>query len=125
MVLTAAWRWFLSRSQAATTWQSLSLRNSPVLPGPCIPQPTTPRVTRSEGAAFASCPNALAGIMVGAAIASPVAARKRRRFIPILREGLFIAIYTSHKSGRLDIQFRVKTGGLPQGLIKTTHIGGF
>src|SRR5262245_1295294 len=60
--------------------------NAPVLDGPCIPHPTTPMVIRSDGAGFPSAPSALAGMMVGAATASPAAARKRRRLIPGLKE---------------------------------------
>src|SRR5262252_429903 len=94
MVLTAASRWFLSRSQAATTWQSFSFKKASVLPGPCIPQPTTPRVTRSDGAACAPRPSALAGMIVGAATANPVAAIKRRRLMPDLAGGFFICLIT-------------------------------
>src|SRR5436305_13182302 len=48
MVSTAAWRCCLSRSQAATTWQSDCSRKDLVLAGPIIPQPITPMVMRSE-----------------------------------------------------------------------------
>ena len=44
-------------------------RSSFVLPGPCMPQPTTPTTMRSEGLLRPSWPRALAGMMVGAATA--------------------------------------------------------
>jgi len=62
----------------------------PVLPGPCMPQPTTPMVIRFEGDGRPSAPKALAGMKVGAANAKPVAARKRRRLMPEFSEGVFI-----------------------------------
>src|SRR4030095_15355074 len=61
-----------------------------VLAGPCIPHPTTPIVIRPEGAVDPSAPSALAGIRVGAAIANPVAARKRRRLMPLFGGTIFI-----------------------------------
>src|SRR6185436_17863425 len=79
MAYTEAARWFLSMLHVATTWQSGSLMKLPVLPGPCMPQPTTPMVMRSEGAGRPSAPSALAGMMVGAATAAAVLAIKRRR----------------------------------------------
>src|SRR5256885_1488984 len=81
MALTEAARWFLSMLHVATTWQSGSLMKLPVLPGPCMPQPTTPMEMRSEGAGRPSAPSALAGMMVGAARAAAVLAIKRRREI--------------------------------------------
>src|SRR5262245_48066090 len=81
MAFTEAARWFLSMLHVATTWQSGSLMKLPVLPGPCMPQPTTPMVMRSEGAGRPSAPSALAGMMVGAATAAAVLAIKRRREI--------------------------------------------
>ena len=38
-----------------------------VLPGPCMPQPTAPTVTRLEGATVPSAPRAAAGMMTGMA----------------------------------------------------------
>ena len=64
-----------------------------MLPGPCMPQPTTPTTMRSEGAALPSRPKALAGMMVGAARARLVAARNRRRLIPELKEDSFMGLY--------------------------------
>src|ERR1044072_8620451 len=81
MAFTDAARWFLSMLHVATTWQSASLMKLPVLPGPCMPQPTTPMVMRSEGAGRPSAPRALAGMMVGAATATAVRAIKWRREI--------------------------------------------
>src|SRR6185295_4885519 len=81
MAFTEAARWFLSMLHVATTWQSGSLMKLPVLLGPCMPQPTTPMVMRSEGAGRPSAPNALAGMMDGAATAAAVVAIKRRREI--------------------------------------------
>src|ERR1051326_21992 len=81
MAFTEAARWFLSMLHVATTWQSDSLMKLPVLLGACMPQPTTPMVMRSDGAGRPSAPNALAGMMVGAATAVAVAAIKRRREI--------------------------------------------
>ena len=76
----------------ATTWQSGSFKNSPVFPGPCMPQPTTPSVIRFEGAARFSAPQLRVEIIVGpAAAASPVVARKWRRFIP--EEGLCVCFF--------------------------------
>src|SRR5690349_13793207 len=63
-------------------------RKASVLPGPCIPHPTTPRVTRSEA------PKTEEGMMVGAANAKLVAARKRRRLMPVLRSDFFIKVMT-------------------------------
>src|SRR5208283_5199370 len=65
---------------------------------PCQPQPTTPMVMRLDGAGRAPCPNTLEGMIVGAAIAIPVAAIKCRRlilefveevFMPSFNHGLF------------------------------------
>src|SRR6185369_8765764 len=70
MAFIDAARWFLSMLHVATTWQSGSLMKLPVLLGPCMPQPTTPMVMRSEGAGRPSAPSALAGMMVGAATAA-------------------------------------------------------
>src|SRR6059036_966187 len=81
MAFTDAARCFLSMLHVATTWQSGSLMKLPVLLGPCMPQPTTPMVMRSEGAGRPSAPSALAGMMVGAATAAAVVAIKRRREI--------------------------------------------
>src|SRR5436189_3091577 len=81
MALTDTARCFLSMLHVATTWQSGSLMKLPVLLGPCIPQPTTPMVMRSEGAGRPSAPSALAGMMVGAATAAAAVAIKRRREI--------------------------------------------
>src|ERR1044072_2881242 len=81
MAFTDAARWFLSMLHVATTWQSASLMKLPVLLGPCMPQPTTPMVMRSEGAGRPSAPSALAGMMVGAATAGAAVAIKRRREI--------------------------------------------
>src|SRR5262249_54033196 len=81
MAFTDAARWFLSMLHVATTWQSASLMKLPVLPGPCMPHPTTPMVMRSEGAGRPSAPSALAGMIVGAATAAAVVAIKRRREI--------------------------------------------
>src|ERR1043166_3818435 len=81
MAFTDAARCFLSMLHVATTWQSGSLMKLPVLLGPCMPQPTTPMVMRSEGAGRPSAPSALAGIMVGAVTAAAVVAMKRRREI--------------------------------------------
>src|SRR5438045_9628813 len=81
MAFTEAARWLLSMLHVATTWQSGSLMKLPVLPGPCMPQPTTPMVMRSEGAGRPSAPSALAGMVVGAATAAAVLAIKRRRGI--------------------------------------------
>src|SRR2546430_15992769 len=67
--------------QVATTWQSDSLMKLPVLLGPCMPQPTTPIVMRSDGAGRPSAPRALAGMIVGAATAAAAVAMKRRREI--------------------------------------------
>src|SRR6266536_831354 len=53
----------------------------PVLPGACMPQPTTPMVMRSEGAGRPSAPSVLAGMIVGAATAAAVVAINRRREI--------------------------------------------
>jgi hypothetical protein len=61
-----------------------------VLPGPCMPQPTTPTTMRSEGLFCAPRPKALAGISVGVARAKLVAARKRRRLIPELSADSFM-----------------------------------
>src|SRR6185369_6021825 len=94
ILLTAAWRWFLSRSQAATTWHSLMPRNASVLPGPCMPQPTTPSVTRSDGAVLPFAPSADDGMRLGAARAKPVAARKRRRLIPEVSSNFVISVMT-------------------------------
>src|SRR5712664_531941 len=93
MVLTACSRGRLSSSQAATTWQSFWPRKALVFPGPIMPQPTTPMVIRSEGAGRPFLPKMLAGMMVGAVIATPAAARKRRRLIPERREEDFISGY--------------------------------
>jgi hypothetical protein len=76
------------------TWQSFNFKKASVFEGPCIPHPTTPSVTRSEGAAWAPRPSALAGMIVGAATANPVAAIKRRRLMPDLAEGFFIFLIT-------------------------------
>src|SRR5437667_4678748 len=81
MAFTDAARWFLSMLHDATTWQSASLMKLPVLLGACMPQPTTPMVMRSEGAGRPSAPSALAGMMVGAAMAAAAVAIKRRREI--------------------------------------------
>src|SRR5437764_7475159 len=81
MAFTDAARCFLSMLQVATTWQSDSRMKFPVLLGPCMPQPTTPMVMRSEGAGRPSAPSALAGMIVGAATAAAVVAIKRRREI--------------------------------------------
>jgi hypothetical protein len=51
-------------------------------------------VTRSDGAVLPSAPKAEAGMMVGAAKANPVAARKRRRLIPQVRSDFFISLMT-------------------------------
>src|SRR5256885_12712145 len=81
MAFTDASRCFLSMLQVATTWQSDSLMKLPVLLGPCMPQPTTPIVMRSDGAGRPFAPRALAGMIVGAAMAVAVVAIKRRREI--------------------------------------------
>src|SRR6185369_250357 len=81
MAFTEDARWFLSMLHVATTWQSASRMKLPVLPGPCMPQPTTPMVMRSDGAGRPSAPSALAGMIVGAATAAAVVAIKRRREI--------------------------------------------
>src|ERR1041385_8163620 len=81
MAFTDDARCFLSMLHVATTWQSASRMKLPVLPGACMPQPTTPMVMRSEGAVCPSAPSALAGMMVGAATAAAVVAIKRRREI--------------------------------------------
>src|SRR5436190_1533773 len=74
--------------QVATTWQSGSFRNSPVFEGPCMPQPTTPMVMRSEGAARPE------DRMAGAAMtAAPVVAMKRRRFMPAAAEDETEAVF--------------------------------
>src|ERR1044072_7119359 len=81
MAFTDAARWFWSMLHVATIWQSGSRMKLPVLPGACMPQPTTPMVMRSEGAVCPSAPSALEGMMVGAATAAAVMAIKRRREI--------------------------------------------
>src|SRR5690242_15000450 len=90
MGFSALARWFWSRSHAATTWQSGKARNALVLLGPCMPQPTTPRVTRSDGAFLPPRPSALRGTNVGRAMAAPAAVRKWRRLTLALNEGFFI-----------------------------------
>jgi hypothetical protein len=55
-----------------------------------MPQPTTPMVIRFEGAGLSSRPNALAGMIVGTASASPAVARKWRRLIPEPRADIFM-----------------------------------
>src|ERR1039457_3641106 len=90
MVSSAVWRWFLSKSHAATTWTSLRPRSSLVLPGPCMPQPTTPTEMRPEGAGRLLLLVAQEENSVGAATANPVAARKWRREIPDLKEESFM-----------------------------------
>src|SRR5689334_13639309 len=69
----------------------------PVLPGPCMPQPTTPMVIRSDGAGRPSAPRALAGMIVGTAMAAAVVVIKRRR--EILTDELegFIAATLPHR----------------------------
>src|SRR5207244_4487122 len=102
MAFTEAWRWFLSMLHVATTWQSGSLMKLPVLLGPCMPQPTTPMVMRSEGAGRPAAPSALAGMMLGAATAAAAVAMKRRR--EILGSMVFMAAYHAQP----DIRVRVK-----------------
>src|SRR5882724_11396213 len=84
---TALLRWSLSRSQAATIWQSGRPRKLLVLPGPCMPQPTTPMVMRFEGAAW---PKILEGTITGALRASPVTPRKRRRLMVDFKDAFFM-----------------------------------
>src|SRR6185437_3100116 len=85
--------------QVATTWQSASRIKLPVLPGPCMPQPTTPIVMRVEGAGRPSAPNARAGMIVGAAMTAAEVAMKRRR--EILRDVDFMgSILHGWRAGR-------------------------
>ena len=79
VVSTAVFKWLLSTSQAATTRQSFICRNSRVLPGPCMPQPTTPTAMRCEEAAPLVPPNTRPGTMTGAVSAAPVTTRNCRR----------------------------------------------
>src|SRR5262245_61461020 len=102
MAFTDAARWFLSMLHVATTWQSASLMKLPVLLGPCMPQPTTPMVMRSEGAGRPSAPSALAGMMVGAATAAAAVAIKRRR--EILGLIGFMAGYYAHPPIRVRVK---------------------
>src|SRR5438128_9413653 len=60
-----------------------------------LPQPTPPKVMRSDGAGLSARPSALAGTSVGAAIAALAVARKRRREIPELCK-VFIIPKSSH-----------------------------
>src|SRR5580692_706199 len=87
MVLTDCLRWSLSMLQEATTWTSLSFMNSSVLFGPCMPQPTTPKVMRSEGAGRPSRPKAEAGMKVGNAMAAPAALVTLRKLRRLRRAG--------------------------------------
>src|SRR5207245_4228946 len=50
-----------------------------VLPGPCMPQPTTPTAMRCEEAAPLVPPNTRPGTMTGAVSAAPVTTRNCRR----------------------------------------------
>src|SRR5262245_50995311 len=106
MVSSAACKWFLSRSQAATTWQSLKPRKASVLPGPIMPQPTTPMVIRSEGAVVPARPKALAGMMVGTAMAAPVAARKRRREMGVLNDDFIVVQFGQNIDAEASRKFR-------------------
>src|SRR5436190_5588602 len=105
MAFTDAARWFLSMLQVATTWQSASFMKLPVLPGACMPQPTTPMVMRSEGAGRPSAPRALAGMIVGAAMAVAVVAIKRRREI------LEVIDFISSDPAELSVCARAKNVG--------------
>src|SRR6185369_5035720 len=102
MAFTEDARWFLSMLHVATTWQSASRMKLPVLPGPCMPQPTTPMVMRSDGAGRPSAPSALAGMMVGAATAAAAVAIKRRR--EILGSMGFMAKYYAQPAIRVRVK---------------------
>src|SRR5438105_15019806 len=102
MRFIAACKWFLSKSQAVSTWQSFSARKASVLLGPCMPQPTTPSVIRSEGAVAPPRPSALAGMSVGAARAAPVRARKWRRLIPESFEECFMQLLTPEPQAEFE-----------------------
>ena len=92
----------MSRSHAATTWVSFRFSNSFVLPGPCMPQPTTPTTMRSEGLLRAPRPNALAGMIAGATTANAVAARKRRRLRPELSIEFFMEVMTPERAAGFE-----------------------
>src|ERR1700683_4848509 len=72
--------------------------NSSVLLGPCMPQPTTPKVMRSEGGGEPSRPKAEAGMKVGNARAAPAAPDTLRKLRRLKRaaEGLpFVIVLPS------------------------------
>src|SRR5580658_5433762 len=69
MVPTAACSAFLSRSHAATIWQSGCFKKTSVLAGPIMPQPITPMVMRSEAGARPARANALRESTAAAAAA--------------------------------------------------------
>src|SRR5439155_10587024 len=100
MASTACLSGRLSRSQAATTWQSFSAIRPRVLSGPIIPQPTMPMTMRSEGAGRPSLPRALEGINVGAATAAALVAMKRRREILEIEGFIMGGIMTCGQFGR-------------------------
>src|SRR5580704_8930709 len=79
MVSTALFRWFLSRSQAATMWQSSSTRNDLVLLGPCMPQPTMPMVILPDGVVLPLRARTELGRIVGRIMAAPAAFKNWRR----------------------------------------------
>src|ERR1035438_6958945 len=114
MVSRADWRWFLSKSHAATTWTSLRPRSSLVLPGPCMPQPTTPTAMRPEGAVVPARPKALAGMKVGAARARLVAARKWRREMPDLKEESFMEVNQARRRGGRREENAWRRGAKPE-----------
>src|SRR5207302_11422576 len=93
---TDASRCFLSMLQVATTWQSDSLMKFSVLLGPCMPQPTTPIVMRSDGAGRPFAPRALAGMIVGAAMAAAVVVMNWRREILESDKEVFMRIILPH-----------------------------
>ncbi len=83
MVFSAASRRPLSRSHAATIWQSVSLRKLLALLGPIMPQPMTAMVMRLDGA---FCPKTLEGTIVGKPKVAAAAApdwRNRRREVAV------------------------------------------
>src|ERR1700678_2277538 len=82
MVSTAACRWPVWMSHAATTWQSSCARNALVFAGPIMPHPMTPMVMRFEGLVRPLPEIARAHAPRGSRAVAPATLRKSRRLMP-------------------------------------------